>query len=304
MIRFFKLEVATLVTLSSVLTSFSVNALNSEVAKSNVLTGAEAQSLLQMAKVNSFRQIDVVLVPSTSTKEEVDELSHGNQSLKQTIKTQIYKLSQSKNANAMTLPYQVEQHKKHDVCVIAYQIPTLDKGTVDVKDLNQTLRHELGHCYQNYLIDTKHASKDYYSYGQLTGLHSPATLWGDSNKTARSTWNRYNQEVFAELTTATLEYRKNHNFDWLNERISDYEYKYNLPVYSLGEPLLIGFKTFVEAKVKKNPSYFDELGVFEAIDDVYENYFLPNALKRVDFIELCQRRKEEEKSRGSDVYCR
>ncbi|TCN87756.1 hypothetical protein EDB37_100826 [Vibrio crassostreae] len=248
------------------------------MSQKNTSTLSEARSLLQATNDDSPRFIELLLV-SVNEKFE-DE----NPQLKRAVTSQQDRLSDpgNKNASASALPYQVDTEIKRDVCVITYD----ESKAMDDLDFDMTLRHELGHCYQNYLIDTKS------DYGKLVGIEHPTLLSTNSNN-FRSEWNKYNQEAFAELTTATLEYKKYRNFKWLESRLEDYQYKYSLPVYSFAEPLLKGYKGYVKSKIAVSPMYFDDTSTFEAIDDVYNDYFLHHALSELDFEKQCAGRKAE-----------
>ncbi|MCE9845317.1 hypothetical protein NB557_17410 [Vibrio alginolyticus] len=248
------------------------------MSQKNTLTPSEAISLLQATNEHSPRFIELLFVSVN------EKFEHENPELKRAVTSQQNRLAapMNRNASASALPYQVDSEIKRDVCVI-----TFDKSkAMDDLDFDMTLRHELGHCYQNYLIDRKS------DYGKLVGIENPTLLSTNSNN-FRSEWNKYNQEAFAELTTATLEYKKYRNFKWLDSRLNDYQYKYNLPVYSFAEPLLKEYKGFVKSKIAVSPTYFDDTSTFEAIEDVYNDYFLHHALSELDFEKQCADRKTE-----------
>ncbi|AMG01030.1 hypothetical protein AL538_25575 [Vibrio harveyi] len=255
------------------------------MSDNNTLTDIEARSLLQATNEDSPRFIELLFVSVN------EKFKHDNLELERAVASQQNRLSSRMNNAASALPYQVDHDMKRDVCVI-----TFDKSkAMDARKLDVTLRHELGHCYQNYLIDSKKG------YGKLVGIDAP-TLLSPKSGSYRSLWNRYNQEAFAELTTATLEYKKNRNFDWLESRLESYEFKYNLPEYSFAEPLLNNYKEYITSKITVSPTYFDNTSTFEAIDDVYKEYFLRNALSKAAFDRQCLDRKAEMQGKAS-VKC-
>lgn len=246
---------------------------------------AQLEALLQIPTVDSPRKIDILLVASNISEKEIDELVSGDNHMKKNINIQIERLNQMTQTNAIARPYASPAVDNLDTCVIIH----LPSGDTDLS-YETTLRHEVGHCFQNYLIydldDTKNKCSN---FGEITHLCDEH----DEHDEKRSLWNRYNQEQMAELTTAILEYKMHKNFDWLRNRISAYEFKYNLPEYSLGEPLLYGFESFVTAKIKIDSKFFEKMTSFDAIEYIYYHYFTPNALTEKSFNEECQARKKE-----------
>ncbi len=250
---------------------------------------AKLEEFLQVPIVGSPRKIDVVLVAINSSEEELITLSRGDNRLKVDIFKQIKSLKRNPTAGANARPYQSRSEELIDTCVIVYST----SAKVDsVK--NTTLHHEVGHCFQNYLsYDFEETEKKCSIYGERAKLC-------DQHK-VRNLWNRYNQEQMAELTAAILEFKLNGNFKWLKLRIGDYNFKYNLPAYSLGKPLLEEFETFVNSKLKIDSKFFDKMTSFQAIDYVHDQYFVPNALSEDSFNEMCKERQKNYK--GLKIKC-
>jgi hypothetical protein len=258
-------------------------------ANKEEVSTAKLEKFLQLPTVDSPRRIDVVLVASNSSEEELINLSHDDDRLKVDIVRQINSLKRNPTADANARPYQSRSEGLRDTCVIVYS------SSVKVNSVNNTtLHHEVGHCFQNYLsYDFEGTEKKCSTYGERAKLCE--------HDRVRNLWNRYNQEQMAELTAAILEFKLNGNFKWLNLRISDYEFKYNLPAYSLGKPLLEGFEAFVYSKTNIAPDFFDKMTSFQAIDYVHDQYFVPNALAENSFNEMCNQRQKSYK--GPQIKC-
>lgn len=243
----------------------------------------QLEELIQNQHVSEPKRIDIIWVPINSSKKELEAISSGDNKLQIAINKQIQRLKRDPTANASAMAYQFSSGIPTDKCVIVYSpSEIINSGNAT------TLRHELGHCFQNYLAyDVSSNGKQCSTFGKKARLCE--------HHTTRNLWNRYNQELMTELTTAILEFKKNGHFQWLNERIKDYEFKFNLPAYSLGKPLLDEFEKFVTSKVAADKNLFEKMNVFQAVDYIHEQYFLPNALSEKVFDKKCQERKSKYK---------